>query len=218
MVPTIDRITVTPSVIPTATPQSDGTFEWDRTTLVLVEAEAGGVSGLGYTYADTSTAVLIRDSLAALVRGRPAMDVSAAWDIMVHAVRNLGRPGIASMAIAAVDIALWDLTARLLDLPLVSLLGSVRHEVPAYGSGGLAALCEAAGIPLSAHTAPSLHAHLCCALTSARHVEYFFDHGRIEAMLFDGVAAPRNGVLCPDLSRPGFGLELKRQEAARYAA
>ena len=362
MMPTIDRITVTPFVIPTAAPESDGTFEWDKTTLVLVEAEAGGVRGLGYTYADTSAAVLIRDSLAALVRGRPAMDVSAAWDTMVHAVRNLGRPGIASMAIAAVDNALWDLKARLLDLPLVSLLGSVRREVPAYGSGGftsysidelqrqlagwvsegisrvkmkvgrdtardvervraareaiggscelfvdangayarkqalsqavkfsefavswfeepvpsddldglrllrdrspagmeiaageygydlvyfkrmldahavdvvqpdatrcagvtgfmkVAALCEAAGIPLSAHTAPSLHAHLCCALTSAQHVEYFFDHGRIEAMLFDGVVAPRKGALCPDLSRPGLGLQLKRQEAARYAA
>src|SRR5687767_4343072 len=105
MVPTIDRITVTPFVIPTATPESDGTFEWDETTLVVVEAEAGGVRGLGYTYADASTALLITRSLAARVRGRPAMDVSAAWDTMVHAVRNLGRPGIASMAIAAVDNA-----------------------------------------------------------------------------------------------------------------
>src|SRR5688572_7771324 len=51
-------------------------------------------------------------------------------------------------------------------------------------------------------------------ITSARHVEYVFDHGRIDAMLFDGALAPRKGVLCPDFSWPGLGLELKRQEAA----
>ena len=55
---------------------------------------------------------------------------------MVAAIRNLGRPGISSMAIAAVDNALWDLKARILDLPLVSLLGQVRTAVPIYGSGG----------------------------------------------------------------------------------
>lgn len=359
---TIDRITVAPFIIPTATPESDGTFEWDSTTLVVVEVEGGGVRGLGYTYADTSTAVLIKDALAIVVRGRSAMDVTAAWDAMVRAVRNLGRPGIASMAIAAVDNALWDLKARLLDVPLVTLLGAVRSKVPVYGSGGFtsysidelkrqfaewvsdgicrvkmkvgrdagqdvarvraareaigqtcelfvdangaytrttalaqaeqfsqfgvswfeepvpsddldglrwlrqrapsgmaitageygydlayfhrmvnaqavdvlqpdatrcagvtgflktAALCEAAGVPLSAHTAPSLHAHLCCAIASALHVEYFFDHARIETMVFDGALVPQNGFLQPDVSRPGLGLQLKRTEASRFAA
>jgi hypothetical protein len=55
---------------------------------------------------------------------------------MQHAVRNLGRVGIAAMAIGAVDAALWDLKARLLHLPLVTLLGAVRDRVPVYGSGG----------------------------------------------------------------------------------
>src|SRR5947209_1024370 len=55
---------------------------------------------------------------------------------MVRAIRNLGRPGVCSMAVAAVDGALWDLKARLLDLPLVSLLGAARTAVPVYGSGG----------------------------------------------------------------------------------
>jgi L-alanine-DL-glutamate epimerase-like enolase superfamily enzyme len=358
----IERVDVTPFVVPTASPESDGTFEWDTTTLVLVEAQAQEVHGLGYTYADTSTAVLIKDLLADAVRGRDAMDVAGAWDAMVRAVRNLGRPGIASMAIAAVDTALWDLKARLLNVSVVSLLGAVRREIPVYGSGGftsysveelrhqlggwvadgisrvkmkvgrdaaqdiprvrtareaigstaelfvdangaytrkqalaqanrfaesnvswfeepvpsddleglrllrdrgpagmaitageygydlpyfrrildagavdilqadatrcagitgfvrVAALCEAAGIPLSAHTAPSLHAHVCCALAPVIHVEYFVDHARIEGMLFDGALTPRGGALEPDRSRPGFGLELKRSEAARYAA
>src|SRR6185503_3084695 len=85
--------------------------------------------GLGYSYADTATARLIKDLLAGVVVGREAMAVSAAWAAMVHAIRNLGRPGIVSMAISAVDAALWDLKARLLNLPLVTLLGAVREGV-----------------------------------------------------------------------------------------
>jgi L-alanine-DL-glutamate epimerase-like enolase superfamily enzyme len=79
------------------------------------------------------------------------------------------------------------------------------------------ALCRSYGMPVSAHTAPSIHAHLCCALPNARHIEYFHDHVRIEEMLFDGAQAPADGVLRPDPSRPGLGLELKDSEAARYA-
>ena len=55
---------------------------------------------------------------------------------MARAVRNLGRPGVAAMAIRAVDVALWDLKARLLGLPLATLLGAVHEQVPIYGSGG----------------------------------------------------------------------------------
>ena len=78
------------------------------------------------------------------------------------------------------------------------------------------ALCEAFAVPLSAHTAPSLHAAICCALPRVRHVEYFHDHARIEPLLFDGALAPRNGCLRPDRSRPGLGLELKRADAERF--
>jgi L-alanine-DL-glutamate epimerase-like enolase superfamily enzyme len=81
----------------------------------------------------------------------------------------------------------------------------------------VSALCEARSLPLSAHTAPSLHAHPCCALTPVRHVEYFHDHVRLEHMLFDGALTPVHGALHPDLSRPGLGLELKRSDAERYA-
>ena len=104
--------------------------------IVVVEAEAGGVRSIGYSYADISTALLIKDRLAEIVRDRDAMDVSGAWAAMIAAIRNLGRPGISSMAIAAVDSSLWDLKARLLDLPLAKLLGMVRSGVPVYGSGG----------------------------------------------------------------------------------
>ena len=90
---------------------------------MLVEAAAGDKQGLGYSYADIATARLIADSLAGVVRHRDAMDLPGAWAAMVQAIRNLGRPGLCSMAIAAVDVCLWDLKARLLDLPLVKLLG-----------------------------------------------------------------------------------------------
>src|SRR6185437_15279301 len=132
----IEQLTVAAYIIPTDFPEADGTYAWDSTTLVVVEATAGGVRGLGYTYADTATATLIHDSLAASVRGRNAFDVPGAWDAMVHSIRNLGRPGIASMAISGVDVALWDLKAKLLDLPLCKLLGQAREAVPVYGSGG----------------------------------------------------------------------------------
>ena len=79
------------------------------------------------------------------------------------------------------------------------------------------ALCEAWGIPLSAHCAPSLSAHACCAIPGARHIEYFYDHVRIERMLFDGALVAVQGSLRPDPSRPGAGLELKRAEAEAYA-
>src|SRR5207253_5885416 len=132
----VERIEARAYRIPTRTPEADGTLSWDKTTLVLVNAEAGGVSGIGYSYADVATAKLIEDTLAAEVIGQDAMDVNAGWHAMVRRIRNLGRPGICAMAISAVDTALWDLKARLLDLPLVTLLGQVRDALPMYGSGG----------------------------------------------------------------------------------
>ena len=360
--PQITQLDVSAFTIPTDFPESDGTFEWDSTTIIIVEAHAGSHTGLGFSYGDLAAARLIDRRLSQLVLGRDAMAVTGNWMAMVHAVRNLGRPGVASHAIAAVDIALWDLKARLLGIPLLSLLGNARVSIPVYGSGGftsysidqlqaqlsgwvqrgitmvkikvgsnpsqdvdrvraaraaigaktqlfvdangaysrkqaagfaeqfveqgvtwfeepvssddlegLALLCthspdgmdiaageygydstyfrrmleaeavdviqvdatRAAGVtgflaasaladafhvPLSAHTAPSIHAHLCCAVPCARHVEYFHDHVRIESMLFDGILEPVDGALYPDLSSPGLGLEVKRTDAAKYAA
>jgi len=132
----IERLDVSAYTIPTDAPESDGTYAWDKTTMVLVEASAGGRIGIGYTYADTATATLIKNMLTEVVRGRNAMNVPGCWLAMVESIRNLGRPGIASMAISAVDVALWDLKARLLDVALLTLLGATRERVPVYGSGG----------------------------------------------------------------------------------
>ena len=85
------------------------------------------------------------------------------------------------------------------------------------GFMAVAALCQARSMLLSAHTAPSLHAHVCCALAPVCHVEYFHDHTRIEQMLFEGALTAQHGDMEPDLSRLGLGIEFKRADAQRYA-
>jgi len=80
--------------VPTDKPESDGTFEWSSTTIVIAEVTAGGVTGMGYTYSSPAAAAVIREDLASAVTGCDAMIISTAWDRMVHAVRNIGRPGI----------------------------------------------------------------------------------------------------------------------------
>src|SRR5579862_2399339 len=109
----IDRVEVSACTIPTDFPESDGTAAWDKTTIVIVHVMAAGETGLGYSYADEATAKLIEARLADVIQGRNAMDIPACWWAMVNSIRNLGRQGIAAMAISAVDIALWDLKARI---------------------------------------------------------------------------------------------------------
>ena len=132
----IESITVSAYEIPTDSPESDGTLEWQSTTLVLVEVAGGGERGLGFTYADRAAATLIEGKLAAVVRGADVLSPQAAWAAMQAAVRNLGRQALSAMAISAVDIALWDLKARLLGVALADLLGRFHAQVPVYGSGG----------------------------------------------------------------------------------
>jgi L-alanine-DL-glutamate epimerase-like enolase superfamily enzyme len=122
--------------VPTDAPESDGTLTWSSTTVVFAHVRAGSHEGLGWTYGDAATARLIEGTLAGAVEGREALDVQGAWAAMVAAIRNDGRPGVSSMAIAAVDVALWDLKAKLLELPLARLLGRFHDGVPVYGSGG----------------------------------------------------------------------------------
>ena len=132
----VDGLDVAVYTIPTDQPEADGTITWSATTMVAVHARAGAQTGLGWTYAAGAAAGVVREILAGVVRGRDALDVPAAWSAMQRQLRNVGRPGIASCALSAVDVALWDLAARLTGLPLVRLLGRARDDVPVYGSGG----------------------------------------------------------------------------------
>jgi L-alanine-DL-glutamate epimerase-like enolase superfamily enzyme len=134
--PVVDSVTATVYKIATDAPEADGTLAWSSTTLVVAHVTGGGRTGLGYTYGSAACKPLIEGELAAAVAGREVLDTGAALQAMVRAVRNVGRPGLVSYAISAVETALWDLKGTLLGLPVCSLLGAVRDTVPVYGSGG----------------------------------------------------------------------------------
>ncbi len=134
--PMIDSLEVRVYTVPTDEPEADGTIAWDSTTMVLVRATSGSIVGMGWTYSAPQCGAVVTSTLAPLVVGHSALDVGARFGDMVRAVRNSGRQGAIGYAISAVDIALWDLKARLLDLPLHRLLGAERSAVPVYGSGG----------------------------------------------------------------------------------
>lgn len=359
----VEGVATSAYTVPTDEPESDGTFAWDATTVVLVEVEAAGRRGLGYSYGPKAVGALVEELLADELRGRDAFDVPGAWLALGARLRNAGRPGIGSMALAAVDIALWDLKARILDVPLAKLLDALHDAVPVYGSGGftsytnerlaeqlggwvaegiprvkmklgrdpdadparldaarsaigddtalfvdangafeadealawahrlhrgwnvswfeepvssadlaglrlvkdqgpegldvaageygyvladfrnlleagavdclqadvtrcggitgllqVSALASAHAIDLSGHCAPAVSVSALLAVERLRHLEWFHDHVRVEALLFDGVPQLRDGVARPDLSRPGHGLELRRADAERWAA
>ncbi|HEV2450434.1 MAG TPA: enolase C-terminal domain-like protein [Streptosporangiaceae bacterium] len=140
--PQISDLSAEVYVIPTDAPEADGTLAWDRTTLVLARAGAGGAEGIGWSYAAAAAAPVVTQVLAGAVLGRSASDIPGAAEAMARAVRNIGRPGVAATAISAVDAALWDLKARLLGLSVTGLLGQTRPGVPVYGSGGFTSYDE----------------------------------------------------------------------------
>jgi L-alanine-DL-glutamate epimerase-like enolase superfamily enzyme len=132
----VESIEARAYTVPTDRPEADGTLAWESTTMVLVEVRASGVTGTGWTYGPPACAQIIADQLAPVVLGASPLDVVGVFETMVRVVRNAGRPGAVGYAISAVDVALWDLKARLLGLPLHGLLGAVHDRVPVYGSGG----------------------------------------------------------------------------------
>ncbi|MFF1274806.1 enolase C-terminal domain-like protein [Streptomyces marokkonensis] len=132
----LHRPVVSVYTVPTDAPEADGTLAWESTTSVIAEVSAGDATGTGWTYGPAAVGDFLTGHLAPLVEGMSALDIPAVHEAMCRSVRDIGRPGIAACAISALDIALWDLKARLLELPLVRLLGARRERVPVYGSGG----------------------------------------------------------------------------------
>ncbi|HET7409650.1 MAG TPA: enolase C-terminal domain-like protein, partial [Paracoccaceae bacterium] len=129
--------------VPTESPESDGTLEWDSTTMVLATIRAGGMTGIGYSYTSRAAAVVIEDKLAGVLAGMDAFSTRACWHAMLRAARNLGQTGVVASAIAACDVALHDLKAKLLGIPAATLLGARRDSVPVYGSGGFTSQSDA---------------------------------------------------------------------------
>jgi L-alanine-DL-glutamate epimerase-like enolase superfamily enzyme len=154
--------------IPTDAPESDGTLEWNSTTLVLVSVEAGGETGIGYTYADRAAAVLIEGKLAAIVEDRDALAIEACWMAMLPAVRNLVSPASPQWRSPGSRLGRCGdyhggICLRTLDLPRHSR-GRGGGRTPGrcdamHGVTGFmkaAALAEADEVPLSSHCAPSI--------------------------------------------------------------
>jgi L-alanine-DL-glutamate epimerase-like enolase superfamily enzyme len=133
---TIAAPRVSAFTIPTDIPESDGTLAWDSTTVVVVELEAGDETGLGWSYCSTAAGRLIDDVLAPVIEGSDLSRIGATYAAMRSALRNTGLPGLGAMAVSAVDVALWDLKARHLGVPVCSLVGAFHDTVPIYGSGG----------------------------------------------------------------------------------
>jgi L-alanine-DL-glutamate epimerase-like enolase superfamily enzyme len=349
--------------IPTDAPEADGTATWRATTLVVVRVHAAGHTGTGWTYGPAACAALVNELLAGVVIGRDVLAVPGSWAAMVRAVRNATRAGAVGYAISAVDVALWDLKARLLNVSLAKLLGIVHETVPVYGSGGFttysddrmtqqltgwtreqhlprvkikigeswgaheardlariararaiigpdvelyvdanggyqrkqavrmagamaewnvrwfeepvssddldglrevrdraaadvtageygtdityfrrmcahgavdclqidatrcggytewlrsAAVAAGFGLTVSGHCAPNLHAPVAAATPNLRHLEWFHDHVRIESMIFAGSLDPTGGTVTPVGDRPGHGMTLVEDAAARY--
>src|SRR6185437_7720725 len=129
--------------VPTDSPEADGTISWDSTTMVLVQLQSGSTTGIGYTYADEATGQVAQMLLDQVVKNRDAWTHATILSEIRARVRNSGETGVTAMAISAIDNALWDLRARLLDIPLVNLLGRVRDGIPVYGSGGFTSYDDA---------------------------------------------------------------------------
>jgi len=132
----IKKLSVSAYKIPTDAPEADGTIQWDSTTLVLVEIEAANKKGIGYTYADESAAFLIEHKLKDLVLHKNALDTQGISSFLTKQIRNSGTCGITMMAISAIDNALWDLKAKIFDVPLCKLIGQIKESMLVYGSGG----------------------------------------------------------------------------------
>ncbi|MGN6445629.1 enolase C-terminal domain-like protein [Amnibacterium sp.] len=135
-VPQVETLEARAYTIPTDSPEADGTIAWDATTIILVTATAAGATGVGWTYGPAACAAIVEGLLRPVVVGADADRPPALNERMIRAVRNATRAGIAGYAISAVDVALWDLAARLDDMPLHRRLGSIWDDVPVYGSGG----------------------------------------------------------------------------------
>jgi L-alanine-DL-glutamate epimerase-like enolase superfamily enzyme len=126
--------------VPLPTVLSDSTHG-DIAHFELVTARvraADGAEGTGYTYTVGAGAAAIRvllEELTALLLGRDPEEIEALWQRLWWGCHYVGRGGLAAFAIAAADIALWDLRARRAGLPLWKLLGGHHPRVKAYAGG-----------------------------------------------------------------------------------
>jgi L-alanine-DL-glutamate epimerase-like enolase superfamily enzyme len=132
----VEAVRAAAYTVPTDGPEADGTLDWSSTTAVVVTVTAAGLTGTGWSYTAPAAAHVVTDLLRGVVVGLDAEDMGGAFVAMRKAARNILVPGLVTAAISAVDLALWDLKARLYQTSLSGLFGRVREKVAIYGSGG----------------------------------------------------------------------------------
>jgi L-alanine-DL-glutamate epimerase-like enolase superfamily enzyme len=132
----VTKVDVAAYTVPTDAPEGDGTLRWDSTTLVVCEIRAADKIGLGFTYGNQATAIVAQNLAERCLLEKSATEIPSLHQSMLALVRNDGSRGIAAMAISALDIALWDLKAKLFRSSVIDLLGAAHTSVVAYGSGG----------------------------------------------------------------------------------
>jgi L-alanine-DL-glutamate epimerase-like enolase superfamily enzyme len=130
--------------IPSAQPLGDATATWNLLGGCFAHIRTNaGLEGLGWSGASSAIREVIEHNLKPIIVGSDPLEIERLWDRMFSSVRSIGRKGAALCAISAVDIALWDLKAKMLGLPLYKLLGPYTDSVPVYGSGGWTTLSDA---------------------------------------------------------------------------
>lgn len=111
----------------------------DTEELITLKLYAGGLVGHGYSYTigkgGRAVKALIDHDIAPAVVGRDARDIDGIWRLLWQRLLFVGRGGLAAFAVAALDIALWDLRGLAEGRPLYALLGAEARPIPAYGSG-----------------------------------------------------------------------------------
>jgi L-alanine-DL-glutamate epimerase-like enolase superfamily enzyme len=146
----ISRVEILQVNLPPPVPRSDAiqSFVTQETPLVRITCDDGAV-GVGYTYTigtgGSSVVALLRDHLAPRLIGRDAAQIEAIWKDLFFATHATAVGAITSLALAAIDTALWDLRCRRAGQPLWKMAGGAQTRVPVYTTeGGLAASPAAA--------------------------------------------------------------------------
>ena len=142
----LERVRLSLVRLPLAAPISDAKVLTGRqrplTEVAVLFAElraASGAEGLGFSYSKRAGGPGLyahAREIAPELLGEDPSDIGRLWQKLVWAGASVGRSGLATQAIAAFDIALWDLKARRAGLPLAKLLGAYRDAVPCYNTSG----------------------------------------------------------------------------------
>lgn len=145
-VDSIAEVTLSSIVLPLRNPISDAKVLTGRqkamTEVVFLFVEIRteqGHEGIGFSYSKRAggpAQFAHAQEIAPVLIGEDPNDIGKVWTKLVWAGASVGRSGVATQAIAAIDIALWDLKAKRAGLPLAKLIGASRDSVQTYNTSG----------------------------------------------------------------------------------